>query len=113
MAKTQVVATMLYKAPGPHHCCEFRNMDYKVIPSDEIEAAQADGWFLSPADAQAAYDAEQQAKAATAPGGTNGDGLDKMTRADLEAYAVVVGLTVKAGWNDAELVKQIRKVAPK
>lgn len=58
--------TMVYKAPGPHpiHGGFF---DYKIIDADdeaEVEAAQAEGWFLTTPEAAEAYEAEKAEKEA-------------------------------------------------
>lgn len=92
--------TMLYRKPGPHQLCQYKNMDYVVIGSDEIEAFQADGWHLSPDDAAAAFEAANKAKPA--------DELDGMKRAELEVYGTAVDVPPKNGESNKDYIARIR-----
>lgn len=59
-------ATMLYKAPGPEPI-HGAFLATTIVDADEegaIEAAQAEGWFLTTPEAIAAYEAEKAAKEA-------------------------------------------------
>ena len=59
-------ATMLYKAPGPEPI-HGAFLATTIVDADEegaIEAAQAEGWFLTTPEAIAAYEAEKAATAA-------------------------------------------------
>lgn len=61
-------ATMLYKAPGPEPI-HGAFLATTIVDADEegaIEAAQAEGWFLTTPEAIAAYEAEKAAKEAEA-----------------------------------------------
>ena len=59
-------ATMLYKAPGPEpiHGAYLATTIVDADEEDAIEAAQAEGWFLTTPEAIAAYEAEKAATAA-------------------------------------------------
>jgi hypothetical protein len=53
--------TMLYKFPGKH---EIHGSLFDYIITEDVEAAQADGWSLTTPEAKAAYIAAQDAAAA-------------------------------------------------
>jgi hypothetical protein len=58
--------TMLYKAPGPHEIHGSR-FDYIIVDDDKIEAALADGWYLTTTEAKDAHQAALQDAADNAP----------------------------------------------
>lgn len=60
-------ATMLYKCPGPHDIHGGR-FDYIIVDADiktAVEAALADGWFMTTDEARATYDKLQAGLAAS------------------------------------------------
>lgn len=68
-------ATMLYKAPGPEPI-HGAFLATTIVDADEegaIEAAQAEGWFLTTPEAIEAYEAEKAATAPVAPSVGTGD----------------------------------------
>lgn len=63
---------MLYKAPGPTpetHLAEFRNMSYVIVDDEDAAAGliAADGWYRTPAEADAAREGKPAAKPPAAP----------------------------------------------
>lgn len=88
-------ATMLYRAPGPHEI-DGAHLDYTIIDAAEegaIEAAIAEGWFLTSPAAKEAYTLTQEAKEANlAP-----------TRAELEAKAAGLGIKFNDKTSDKKL----------
>lgn len=87
--------TMMFKAPGPHEI-DDAHLDYTIVDADEegaIDAALAEGWFLTSPEAKEAYAATQVAKETNlAP-----------TRAELEAKATELGLTFTGKTSDKKL----------
>lgn len=92
-------ATMLYRAPGPHEI-DDAHLDYTIVDAAEegaIEAAIADGWFLTSPAAKEAYAIAQVAKEANlAP-----------TRAELETKATELGIKFSAKTTDEKLSELI------
>lgn len=89
--------TMLYKHPGQHeiHGDKF---DYTIVDADEegaIEAAKADGWYLTTDEAKA----KEAASDDNAP----------PTRAELEAKATELGIKFDEKTTDDKLGKLIAK----
>lgn len=93
-------ATMLYKAPGPHeiHGGKF---DTLIVDADEVEQAQADGWFLTTPEAKAAHtESMQPTTADNAP----------PTRAELETKAAELGIAFDKRTADKTLAGKIADV---
>jgi hypothetical protein len=59
------MSNMLYRAPGPHNLHGVQ-VEYVIVNDDEIEAIQAEGWCLTPLEAQKAFD-EARDSAMSAP----------------------------------------------
>jgi hypothetical protein len=64
--------TMLYKCPGPHDL-HGGKYDYTIVPDEQIDAALADGWFLTTPEAKAAHEKAQAEAAAAVAADTKPD----------------------------------------
>lgn len=107
--------TMVYKAPGPHpiHGGFF---DYKIIDADdgdEVEAAQAEGWFFTTPEAYEAEKAAREAKLAAeqfASDGTQGaQTASKGRKQAATPPATAPGngdMSAASGWSAAQPVAQ-------
>lgn len=97
---------MLYRQPavaGDQLALQDGTYDWSVVANAEaLDAAAADGWHLTPADAKGAHEAAQAEQEAEAP-------VDDTppTRAELEAKAHDLGLKFDGRWGDKKLADAI------
>lgn len=83
--------TMLYKFPGPHQQQDGK-YDQLVVLDEDIDAALAEGWFLTPPEAKAATEAHVLPKDPEPP-----------TRAEMEQKATELGIKWDGRWGDKRL----------
>jgi hypothetical protein len=91
--------TMLYRAPGPHEIHGGR-FDYTIVHDDDVEAALADGWYLTTPEAKAAHE-EALAEEAEKRAGS------KPRRAELEQKATELGIPFSSKVSDKKLAAEI------
>lgn len=87
--------TMVVKYPGPHQFQDGK-YDWLIVDEADVEAALADGWFRSPAEARAAADAHVLPKDPEPP-----------TRAELEQKATELGIKWDGRWGDKKIADMI------
>ena len=106
--------TMLYKYPGPHEI-HGGLYDYTIVEDEQIEAAQADGWKLTTAEAKKAHEdlleaqaAERERLAEAAAAKALADPNAPPTRAELEQMATKLGLPFNGRTSDRKLADMIK-----
>lgn len=94
---------MLYRQPATSSdalALQDGAYDWRIVADDAgMDAAMADGWHLTPSEAKAAQEAEQEPEAPvddTPP-----------TRAELEAKAHELGIRFDGRWGDKKLYDAI------
>lgn len=97
---------MLYKAGGAVEIDRANFSTIIVSDEDELDAAQAEGWALTPGEAK---DLEAEAKAAAtapvAPAPEPADQADELTRDEMKAKADALGLTYAHNISNVKLAE--------
>lgn len=95
--------TMVLKYPGPTQL-QDGGYAYQIVEAEDVEAALADGWYRTAAEAKAA--GTVAATLAETPVEVPADDAPP-TRAELEQKAAEIGLKVDGRWSDKKLGEAI------
>lgn len=99
----------LYRAPGAE-VYEGRSFTTRLVRDEEqLQAALADGWHESPADASAAEDAAKAQQGAELQPADAPSPADPAApaRAELEAEATALGVKFRGNTSDETLIERI------